>query len=188
MTMTKHARAPSVVAPPCERDLSASHGRVFGGLVEAFERLRQPLSAAGVKRLLAEVDWERVALGETVETASESYVRTLLFRSDHVELLVMTWLPGQRSAVHDHAGSVCAVRVMQGLALERRYRDVGDGAAVACDQIELLEEGATTISVDDDIHSLGNALASGAPAEQRLVTVHIYSPPLRAMRRYAERA
>ena len=41
------------------------------------------------------------------------YNRALVALSDHYELLVMTWRPGQVSAPHDHAGSIHVAKLFE---------------------------------------------------------------------------
>src|SRR5690242_13108249 len=46
----------------------------------------------------------------------DSYARRLLYKDDELGLtaLVMTWGPGQRTALHDHAGIWCVEGVLEG--------------------------------------------------------------------------
>ena len=40
--------------------------------------------------------------------AQVAALRALVMRREHYELLILTWLPGQGSVPHDHAGSISA--------------------------------------------------------------------------------
>ncbi len=53
----------------------------------------------------------------------ESYARRLLYRDDDLGFtaVVMTWGPGQRTALHDHAGIWCVEGVMEGEMEVTRY-------------------------------------------------------------------
>ena len=33
----------------------------------------------------------------------DTYGRNLVYRGEHFEILALTWLPGQRTAIHDHS-------------------------------------------------------------------------------------
>lgn len=125
-------------------------------------------------------------LGDTIQVDGGAYVRTLVFEREHIEVLVMAWLPGQRSPIHDHAGSGCAVRVVAGTAYERLYAKDDDGFVVPTGD-RVLQPVGVTGAFDDEIHSLGNAVAAPAPPSSILVTIHAYSPPLRPTRKYDER-
>jgi cysteine dioxygenase len=81
--------------------------------------------------------------------------------------LVLCWRPGQASPIHDHLGSACALRVIQGTGTETRFHRRADGT--------LVEGGTHTYechrvcgTYDADIH-----------------TLHIYTPPMRQYRIYA---
>lgn len=49
-------------------------------------------------------------------TRADGYARRLLHRSDHLgyTAVVMTWAPGQRTPLHDHAGIWCVEGVVEG--------------------------------------------------------------------------
>src|SRR5947199_10343228 len=51
-----------------------------------------------------------------VRFSERSYQRNLVRAGDWYHLWVMCWKNGQRSPIHDHAGSACAVRVLRGVA------------------------------------------------------------------------
>ncbi|SFP31052.1 Cysteine dioxygenase type I [Amycolatopsis arida] len=96
--------------------------------------------------------------------------------TDGVEVWLLSWLPGQRTAPHDHGGAAGAFTVLQGeLTEEYRYpggpirqrvhaagRPIGFGPGRA--------------------HRVGNTFA--APA----ASVHAYSPPLVRTREYSSLA
>ncbi len=92
-------------------------------------------------------------------------------------MLVLTWLPGQRSPVHDHGHSTCVVRVVRGVATENLYRLREGGAEKRAYMTRDLRPGIVTRAPGSSIHSLGNNAESGG---ETLVTLHIYSPPLSA--------
>lgn len=110
------------------------------------------------------------------------YNRALVALSDHYELLVMTWRPGQVSAPHDHAGSICVMQVMQGEAIESSYRAAADGY-VDFDYEIVVRCGEITAGQDAGVHAVRNA----AGARELLVTVHVYAPPLKDFRRFVHR-
>lgn len=124
-------------------------------------------------------------LGDAIQIDTGGYVRTLVFERAHVEVLVMAWLPGQRSPIHDHAGSACGVRVVAGAARETIFTCRDDGFVEEWDERHLAA-GSVTVAFDRDIHALGNAVPSPASPRDILVTLHIYSPPLVPTRKYEQ--
>jgi uncharacterized NAD(P)/FAD-binding protein YdhS len=111
----------------------------------------------------------------------QSYYRMPVVVREHYEMLVLTWTPGQGSAPHEHSGSVCVVRVVQGVAAEAYYSIASDGF-VELEYEETVSAGTVTSLHDAGVHTIRNAL----PGET-LVTLHVYSPPLRAGRRFVMR-
>jgi cysteine dioxygenase len=101
----------------------------------------------------------------------EAYARNFVCRTPQFELLVLCWEPGHMTTVHDHAGSLNFIRVHRGELTSRLFEKVaGGGLAIASE-----ERLATTdhTSVDrPEIHQLANT------SRDRLVTVHVYAPPL----------
>ncbi|MCZ8499626.1 hypothetical protein O9929_23970 [Vibrio lentus] len=44
----------------------------------------------------------------------ETYCRQRLFKNDHCEVLILSWLNGQRSKIHDHLNTSCGVKKFYG--------------------------------------------------------------------------
>jgi cysteine dioxygenase len=122
-------------------------------------------------------------------TASDrgTYVRTLVHASARYEALVMCWLPGQRSPVHDHGDSACGVRVIQGAATETLYTIGADGFADPMLR-RVFYAGDVLGAAAGDVHSLGNLPVPGQERwEAALVTLHVYAPELGSSRKFLER-
>lgn len=107
------------------------------------------------------------------------YRRNLVVEGAMYEVLLLCWKSGQRSPIHDHAHSVCGVKVLQGKLTEVRYRETACGQVIPKD-VRAMEPGGMCASSDHDIHEISNMEAEG----EDLVTMHIYSPPLREMAMY----
>lgn len=106
------------------------------------------------------------------------YCRNPVADGPHFQILVICWCRGQRSPIHDHAGSTCGVRVISGTAAETLY-DVSDPTRPRPSAARRLGPGAVTASSDRDAHRL-------AAEEGPLVTLHVYMPPLSAMTLYPD--
>jgi cysteine dioxygenase len=109
--------------------------------------------------------------------SSGHYTRNPIALGPAYQALVLCWLPGQESVIHDHQGSSCAVRVLEGECTEVAYDWQPDGSlaerAGCC-----LGLGRICGTQDADIHKIRN-LTPG-----NLVTLHVYSPPLEIMNTY----
>ena len=100
------------------------------------------------------------------------YARNLLAKGPWYQLLVICWRVGQSSPIHDHIGSACGVRVVQGVATETVYRTTGSGRVTPTAHREF-SQGQVVLSEDTDIHLITNQ-----HPDQDLITLHLYTPPL----------
>lgn len=89
-----------------------------------------------------------------------------------VELWVLTWLPGQGTAPHDHNGAAGSFSVLTG-AVEEEYRYPGQPV-----RRTVHPSGHSIGFGTDRAHRVGNTGAGPA------ATVHAYSPPLLPTREY----
>ncbi len=113
----------------------------------------------------------------------ETYGRNLVYRTELYELLVLTWLPQQRTPIHDHGGQRCWMMVQSGKLFFKNFKPPhADGGP-----LEVLGPCETHVAgeavyIDDGIgtHSIANA--SNQPA----VSVHLYAAPIPRCRIYDE--
>ncbi|WP_158253607.1 cysteine dioxygenase [Chromobacterium alticapitis] len=110
----------------------------------------------------------------------DQYRRNRIHLNEHCELLLLCWQAGQRSKIHNHKGSLCGVRVLEGVATETVFERTPAGLAAPRETRELAV-GSLAINADTDIHQVANLQTNGRP----LVTLHLYSPPLRAMEAFS---
>jgi len=131
------------------------------------------LSPAELGRLVRATAGERADWLPVVRFSHDGrWFRRLALTTDY-EIWLLTWLPGQHTGLHDHGNASGAFAVAQGelretLAAAGR-RVVRQRAAAA---------GSVTSFGAQHIHDVSNVTADPA------VSVHAYSPPLAAMRRY----
>jgi len=118
-------------------------------------------------------------LGENVKFHKDHYRRNLMFENKHVQLLCLCWKSGQRSPIHDHANSICGVKVITGVATETVFEMTPSGYMKPVSTVDF-EKGVVG-SQDDDTHQLANL----QHVDQDLVTLHCYSPPLKRMQTFA---
>jgi cysteine dioxygenase len=111
--------------------------------------------------------------------APQHYVRNLIHSGPAYQALALCWRSGQRSPIHDHTGSSCGVRVIQGIATETIFERAANGMVYAS-QSRHLPAGTTCASQDADVHQMSN-LQQG----EDLITLHIYSPALLCMNMYS---
>ncbi|MFP2911986.1 cysteine dioxygenase [Pyxidicoccus sp. 3LFB2] len=128
-----------------------------------------------VERLRASrPDWR--LLESLVQFNPAGYSRRVLQRTPACELLLVCWLPGQVSRVHDHGGSSGVSWVVRGELQETRYAWGGDRLLPALGTGA--EEGDFLLEQPETIHRIHNASRHGA------VSLHVYAPPMEGMTRY----
>src|SRR5512140_2858475 len=111
---------------------------------------------------------------------AETYRRNLVHAGSAYQALVLCWRNGQRSPIHDHAGSSCGVRVLAGEAVETVFERTRAGMVFAV-RSHAHAPGGVCATEDSDIHQVSNLADDGGD----LVTLHVYSPPLLAMGTYS---
>jgi len=114
-------------------------------------------------------------------TFSQSgYFKKTLFSSFDLAVILVGWLPGQFTPIHDHSNSVGSVLVLDGTGFEERFLISNNSNAIlksssSCDPGDIItvEKGY--------VHRLGNP-----SHDSNMVTIHVYSPPLLKMGTYKD--
>ncbi len=155
--------------------------------IQKLESLKNYLDSlterAGVKELrdhLESLDVSIDDVAEFVRFKQDGYQRNLVHEGPLYQLLVMCWLSGQRSPIHNHAESTCGVRVLSGVATETRFASTPSNLFKPVKSFDHEAE-SVSVSQDSDTHQISNLQEDG----NNLVTLHIYSPPLLRMDTYS---
>jgi cysteine dioxygenase len=119
-------------------------------------------------------------LSEFMRFSDRGYMRNLVRAGPWYNVLVLCWKNGQRSPIHDHAGSSCGVRILRGTATETLFEFAPNGHVWATHSRQH-KPGSVMGSQDSDMHQISNLQAGDGD----LVTLHIYSPPLMWMGTYS---
>lgn len=93
--------------------------------------------------------------------------------ADGYEVWLLTWLPGQETGFHDHGDAAGAFAVAYG---ELRERTAAPGHPPVTSRA--VRAGGVRSFGREHVHDVSNPCAGPA------VSIHAYSPPLTAMRRY----
>ena len=110
----------------------------------------------------------------------DRYVRNKVHDGPAYQALVLCWRNGQRSPIHNHRGSHCAVKVLRGIATETLFARAANRMIYAVNS-RALPSGHICASTDEDIHQISNLQADN----KDLVTLHVYSPPLLRMEMFS---
>src|SRR5437764_765885 len=129
---------------------------------------------------LRDLDIDGDDLTAHIRFSDRGYTRNLIRAGKWYHVLVLCWKNGQRSPIHDHAGSSCGVRVLRGSLTETLFEVTPNGHVKATFSRDFAE-GSLLASEDTDIHQVSNLQAGDAD----LVTLHVYAPPLHRMGTYS---
>lgn len=149
-------------------------------ILELCNGFDAPLSEVQLRHVLEQLGKEDQAIISLAQFDNRRYKRRSLFKSKALELLVMGWLPGQATPLHDHGSSLCGVKVLSGRGFELGFNFSTDQILVPSD-ISHIKVGDLIVSTCDTIHQVGNA--SDVP----LVSLHVYTPPLENVNWYSTR-
>jgi cysteine dioxygenase len=149
-------------------------------LIDYLESLHQGAALSELTSRVAGCDIALDDLAPFMRFSEKAYSRNLVRAGAWYNLLVLCWRNGQRSPIHDHRGSSCAVRVLQGVLTETLFAFAPNGYIKATGSRDL-QPGSVIGSVDEDVHQVSNLQAGRAD----LVTLHVYSPPLHVMGTYS---
>jgi cysteine dioxygenase len=149
-------------------------------LVDYLNTLTSRATIERLQALLAASDATIDDVREFVRFEPGHYQRNLVCQGPWYEMLVICWRSGQRSPIHNHAQSTCGLKVLQGVCTETYFAHSPCGQVVALSSHEC-GAGHVCASEDDDTHQVSNLQTAG----HDLVTIHIYSPPLRAMKKFS---
>ena len=148
--------------------------------LDDLDSLTSPIPLDRIMQGMRQLEFELADVADHLRFDNLNYRRNLLHRGSGYEALILCFLAGQRTPIHDHCGSACGVYVLQGQALETAFAGTEDGWMYPTGSVEL-SAGGVTGSNDMDVHQLSNLQAHG----KRLVTLHVYSPPLGTVGNYS---
>src|ERR1044071_6613634 len=154
-------------------------GRGLSELVERLGRMGGPPAFEELNELLGGVEVTAEEPRPHASFREGTSARHRVHLGEHAELLVLCWRPGQRTPIHDHAGSYGAVRVLRGVMWETLFEMEG-GSGLAYKSGRDWTPGHVTGADVPDIHQLGTPDVSG----QDLVPLHLYAPPLTSLNVY----
>ncbi len=155
--------------------------------VQKLERLFAHLDGLTERATVEQITlWLREAaisaedVADHVHFGENGYLRNLVHEGAHYHVLVLCWRSGQRSPIHNHAGSTCGLTVLEGTATETVFEHAPCNLVKAVSSSDL-SAGSIGASQDGDTHQVSNLQTSG----DDLITLHVYSPPLLRMASYS---
>ena len=90
--------------------------------IEQLKHTAGELRLPDLRRLISDLKPESQEIEPYIHFDDERYARNLVHKTNDFECLVLCWKPGQRSPIHDHANSICAVYTLKGLLSADNYK------------------------------------------------------------------
>ncbi len=144
-------------------------------LVTAIEELKhtaKEMQHADLRRFISNLKPERAEIQPHLLFTEDRYARNLVYKCEDFECLVLCWRPGQRSPIHDHANSICAVYTVDGVLSSDNYRKTANGH-IRADYSEDFKPGSVLSIQTTEIHQVSNLQDASS-----LISLHFYLGPL----------
>ncbi|MBU6413176.1 MAG: cysteine dioxygenase family protein [Planctomycetes bacterium] len=148
-------------------------------LIDYLDGLKGQADLGKLAKLLSGLKLTRKDVAPACVFGEKGYRRNRISGSDHYELLALCWRSGDRTPIHDHQGVSCAFRVVEGTGTEIRFAGTPSGLVCPTNAVSM-KPGYVCAAEEADIHQVANMQAPG----EDLITLHIYSPPIRKMNTY----
>src|SRR4051812_37376885 len=127
-------------------------------LFRYLDNLRERPPLAELRQRVTDLPIRCADVAEHVRFSDRAYQRNLVRAGPWYNVWVMCWKNGQRSPVHDHAASACAMRVLRGTLTETRYVLAPNGAVMATGSRHV-EAGSICAAQDANMHQIANLQA-----------------------------
>jgi cysteine dioxygenase len=144
-------------------------------LISAIEELKNTapqMKLPDLRRFISKLKPEQAEIERYIHFTDERYARNLIYKCDSFECLVLCWKPGQRSPIHDHSNSICAVYTLDGVLSADNYRKMANGH-VRADYSEDMRPGSVLSIQTTEIHQVSNLQDTA-----NLISLHFYLGPL----------
>jgi cysteine dioxygenase len=151
----------------------------LAALAHALDALKSAPTQSELDALLRRLEPGAEELQPHLGFKPHTYTRHRVFRNDLCEMLVLCWLPGHSTSIHDHNGSYGAIRIQEGSMTEEIFALNEAGEVVPAETHTRTSSEVTGTDVPD-IHRIGNPVGG----EQRMISIHVYAPPLRVINTY----
>lgn len=155
------------------RDKLLSECDGISRLVEWLDTINRRPGLDELGQKLSSIEVNISALKNCIGYAEEGYQRNVIKKTDFYELVAICWTPGQLTPIHDHVGSDCAFKIIDGVSTETTYNLNNEGLAFPI-SVREYQPGEICASDEPDIHRVSNN------SNKELINLHVYTPPLHA--------
>jgi cysteine dioxygenase len=151
-------------------------------LVELIELLKgdSSVSPARMQDILERLVIPTEEIQDYTLFSDKRYARNLVHKTGRFEIMVLCWHAGQRSSIHDHAGSLGGLKILHGELTESLFEKAPNGMIKSLSSVDH-KVGETRVEETSLIHQISNL----QPANGKAISVHVYIPPLVRMNVYS---
>ncbi|WP_134704554.1 cysteine dioxygenase family protein [Ammoniphilus sp. YIM 78166] len=107
-----------------------------------------------------------------------AYGRNVIYRNDWLEVIIIHLPANKETAIHDHGDSIGFARVIEGKLINSVYRS--NQGVIKQVSSHLIRKRQSFSSTKGLIHKMTN------PHTERMISLHVYSPPLQNVTVYQE--
>eukprot|EP01097_Dermamoeba_algensis_P009853 TRINITY_DN7086_c0_g1_i1.p1 TRINITY_DN7086_c0_g1~~TRINITY_DN7086_c0_g1_i1.p1 ORF type:complete len:713 (-),score=146.63 TRINITY_DN7086_c0_g1_i1:124-1977(-) len=125
-----------------------------------------------MSRIISRFNFNPKEWKQYVHYEQSRYTRNLVGYDDKFTLLLLCWDKGRGSPIHDHAGSSCWVKMLEGELTETRYNLDADGNVTVKSKTKMTSEDIAYIDDTLGLHKMENEDPNNVA-----ISLHIYSPP-----------
>ena len=143
----------------------------LNGFLVWLDGLNQRPTLKILEEKLLDLEINMSTLTKFLGYTDDGYQRNVVKKTEHYELVLICWKPGQKTPIHDHKGSDCAFLILEGFSTESVYKNKEGNLEVS--RIRKYAPGEVCAAEEPDIHMISN------DEEINLVNLHLYSPPLK---------
>lgn len=162
-------------------DLSLGQGKLhLRNLATLLDQSATAIDADAMRDILARLTISLEDIQPHTQFSERRYARNLVKKTPEYEIMIMCWNSGQRSSIHDHAGSLGGLKVLSGMLTESMFERAPNGMIKSQHSTDH-GEGAMRVEEAGLIHQISNLQV----ASQQAISVHIYVPPLTRMNVYS---
>jgi NitT/TauT family transport system ATP-binding protein len=164
-------------------------GEALGWLIHHLREAQRDGDSDALARVLAQTRLRAEDVLPFALLREGQYTRTLLYRDEDMEVIVLGWGRGSRSPIHGHDEQDCLLRVVSGELELTDYRLVAGGLEPGYALIErvgpertLLPGALDRTSPDQFLHEVRPGARGGTA-----ISVHVYSRPIETCLTYDPR-
>jgi cysteine dioxygenase len=148
--------------------------------LSAFRNLETNLEPSSsmltFQTLVQQAELQKLDLTIGTVFSVKEYHRTLLYEGKLLSVYRLSWLPEQRSDIHEHQGSLCATHVAQGKLTNRIFTLNKDELYLNSEETLLARK--TTFLDREGIHQSLNV------SSKPVISLHLYTPRLLGIQRF----